>query len=72
MSPDKCRLELRMQLGSAEARGRSTSSSILVNCSEQWAGHRDCNIGHPPAAKRWKMSKQTEMSCFWKELSEQE
>jgi hypothetical protein len=71
MSPDKCRLELR--IGSAARReGRSTSSSILVNCSERWAGHRDCNIGHPPAVKRWKKSKQMEISCFWRELSEQE
>jgi hypothetical protein len=71
MSPDKCRLELRMQLGSAAARGEI---NVLINSGELlramgWSP----GLQHwTPAAKRWKMSKQTEMSCFWKELSEQE
>jgi hypothetical protein len=61
MSPDKCRLELRYAV--RKRRAARGEINVLINSGEllrAMAGHRDWNIGHPPAVKQWKMSKQTE------------
>jgi hypothetical protein len=45
MSPDKCRLELRMQLGSAEARGEI---NVLINSGELLRA-----MGWSPGLQHW-------------------
>ena len=73
MSPDKCRLELRMQLGSAAARGEI---NVLINSGELLRA-----MGWSPGLEHWTPScceamedeqADGEISCFWKEPLEQE